>query len=259
MKFPMWQVDAFSNRRFGGNPAAVVLLDQWLSDNVLLAIAAENNLAETAFLVPQGEDYQIRWLTPLVEVPLCGHATLAAAWVVYHRLQPSRERIVFHSKSGALPVDRLSDRLILDFPSNEVRPARSDQGVAEALGARPYELHEDFQWLALYRTEEEVRDLRPDMQRLLDTGIHGVIATAPGKDCDFVSRFFAPKAGVPEDPVTGSAHTRLVPFWSSRLGKTNIYARQISARGGELWCELRDGRVRMAGNAVLYLEGAIEV
>jgi len=261
MKLPLWQVDAFSGRRFGGNPAAIVLLEAWLSDETLLAIAGENNLSETAYLVRDGSSYQIRWFTPKEEVPLCGHATLASAWVVFHRLEPTRARVVFRSQSGELPVDRRGDRLVLDFPVGTLEPAPESPALVAALGQAPRELHSGWQWLALYDSEDEVRALRPDMAGLVATGIHGIMVTAKGKDCDFVSRFFAPAAGVPEDPVTGSAHTRLVPFWAERLGKTTFFARQVSARGGELWCELRgaENRVHIAGQAVLYLEGHIEV
>lgn len=261
MKLPIWQVDAFSGRRFAGNPAAVVPLTSWLPDSVLRDIAAENNLSETAYLLRDGEDYQIRWFTPTEEVPLCGHATLASAWVVFHRLEPARTRVVFRSQSGPLPVERVGQRLTLDFPINTLEPAPAGEGVVQALGHAPRELYSGWHWLALYDTEADVRALRPDMAALIATGIHGVVATAPGEDCDFVSRFFAPAAGVPEDPVTGSAHTRLTPFWAARLGKTQLFARQVSTRGGELWCELRaaENRVSIAGEATLYLEGSIEI
>jgi PhzF family phenazine biosynthesis protein len=259
MKAPLWQVDAFSSKRFAGNPAAVVPLAQWLPDATMLAIAAENNLAETAFFVPHGEDYAIRWFTPAIEIPLCGHATLASGWVVLNRLEPQRQAVTFQSKSGPLTVARDGARLAMDFPANAVTPSAGNPALVAALGAAPRELHEGFQWLAVYDREEQVRALQPDCRArgLLD--IHGVIATAPGRDCDFVSRFFAPAAGIDEDPVTGSAHTRLVPYWARRLGKDALFARQVSPRGGELWCELRGARVTMAGDAALYLEGTIEV
>lgn len=261
MKHPLWQVDAFSRRRFSGNPAAVVPLESWLPDEQLLAVAAENNLAETAYLVPAGDGYGIRWFTPVQEVPLCGHATLASAWVVFERLEPGRTRVVFESQSGPLVVESEDDKLVLDFPVGSFEPASDRAAVVNALGRAPRELYAGLQWLALYDSEQEVRALRPDMAALVATGIHGVIVTARGSDCDFVSRFFAPKAGVPEDAVTGSAHTRLVPFWASLLGKTKLYARQLSARGGELWCELgpREGRVRIGGYVTPYLEGTIEI
>jgi PhzF family phenazine biosynthesis protein len=261
MKLPIWQIDAFSGQRFAGNPAAVVVLEAWLPDATLLAIAAENNLAETAYLVRHADDYEIRWFTPQEEVPLCGHATLASAWVVFQRLEPGRTRVVFHSKSGPLPVVRRAEQLVLDFPVNSVEPAPDSPALVSALGRAPLELYSGFQWLALYSSEAEVRALRPDMPALIATGIHGIVATAPGSDCDFVSRFFAPSAGVPEDPVTGSAHTRLVPFWAQKLGKTAFFARQVSARGGQLWCELdrATNRVSIAGLATPFLEGSIEI
>jgi PhzF family phenazine biosynthesis protein len=264
MKLQMWQVDAFSGRRFGGNPAAIVLLDEWLPDATSLAIAGENNLSETAYIRPSSEsgcDYDIRWFTPRMEVSLCGHATLASAWVVFQRLEPARSRVVFGSKSGPLPVERQGERLVLDFPVGALEPAPRSDTLLAALGRAPRELYAGYQWLALYETEAEVRALEPDMSGLVKSGIHGIIVTAKGDDCDFVSRFFAPNAGVPEDPVTGSAHTRLVPFWAERLGKTTFFARQVSARGGELWCELlrEQNRVRIAGEATPFLEAAIEI
>lgn len=265
MKLPIWQVDAFSARRFGGNPAAVVPLEAWLPDATLQAIAAENNLSETAYVLGGAGDYQIRWFTPTQEVPLCGHATLASAWVVFERLEPGRTRVIFQSQSGPLPVVRVGERLVLDFPVKPLEPADAStcesRTLLAALGRAPRELYSGWQWLALYDTAAEVRALRPDMAGILASGAHGVIVTAPGEDCDFVSRFFAPAGGVPEDPVTGSAHTRLVPFWSARLGKTSLFARQVSARGGELWCELHsaENRVSIAGEAALFLEGNIEV
>jgi PhzF family phenazine biosynthesis protein len=259
MKLPLWQVDAFASKRFAGNPAAVVALARWLPDATLRDIAAENNLAETAYLVPHGDDYAIRWFTPEIEMPLCGHATLASAWVVLNRLEPGRNSVTFHSQSGPLRVVRDGERLAMDFPANPLKPSAGHPALVAALGAPPRELYESFQWLAVYDSEEQVRALKPDFGALRKVDLHGVIATAPGRDCDFVSRFFAPAAGVPEDPVTGSAHTRLVPYWAKRLGRDRLFARQVSARGGELWCELKGDRVVMAGHAAPYLEGTIEV
>lgn len=259
MKLPLWQVDAFASQRFEGNPAAVVPLHGWLPDATLQAIAAENNLAETAYVVPHGEDYAIRWFTPVVEVPLCGHATLASAWVVLNRLEPERARVTFHSKSGPLTVERDGERLAMDFPSIPPGAATPNPGLVEALGAEPRALLEGFQWFAVYESAEQVRALRPDFAALGKLPLHGVIVTARGTDCDFVSRFFAPSAGINEDPATGSAHCRLVPYWAKQLGKTRLHARQLSARGGELWCELKGERVVMAGQVAPYLEGTIEV
>ena len=259
MKLPMWQVDAFAAKRFAGNPAAVVPLEAWPDDATLVAIAAENNLAETAFLVPHGDDYAIRWFTPQVEVPLCGHATLGSGWVVLNRIEPGRAQVTFHSKSGPLTVARDGARLAMDFPSIPPGPAAPNPALVAALGAAPRELYEGFQWLAVYASAAEVRALKPDFAALGKVPLHGVIATAPGEDCDFVSRFFAPAAGIDEDPVTGSAHCRLTPYWAKRLGKTQLHARQVSARGGEVWCELKGERVKLSGHVAPYLEGTIEV
>ena len=263
MKLPMWQVDAFASKIFAGNPAAVVPLAGWLPDATLLGIAAENNLAETAYLVPQGEDYAIRWFTPTVEMPLCGHATLASGWVVLNRLEPGRDAVTFHSRSGPLTVRRDGARLAMDLPAIPHGPAAPNTAavgaLVAALGAKPVELYEGFQWLAVYDSTERVRTLAPDLGALGKLPVHGVIVTARGEGCDFVSRFFAPAAGVPEDPVTGSAHCRLVPYWAGKLGKQKLHARQLSARGGEIWCELRGDRVQLSGGVAPYLEGTIEV
>ncbi len=264
MELPVWFVNAFTSRPFAGNPAAVIPLQDWLPEPLMLAIARENDLSETAYLVGSHGQYEIRWFTPTTEVPLCGHATLASAWVLFNRVSPGLESVCFASKSGPLGVTHTENRLVLDFPASSVqRVALASETVAgeivAALGREPAELHAGFQWLAVYRSETEVRNLAPDFDGLLATGIHGIIATAPGDDSDFVSRFFAPAAGVPEDPVTGSAHTRLVPYWSARLSRKSLFARQVSARGGELWCELRGDRVHIAGDASLYLEGTLRV
>ncbi len=259
MKLPLWQVDAFASKIFTGNPAAVVPLSEWLPDATLLAIAAENNLAETAYFLPQGDDYAIRWFTPSVEMPLCGHATLASGWVVLNRLEPGRDTVTFHSRSGPLTVRRDGARLTLDLPSIPHGPAAAHPGLVATLGAKPVALYEGFQWLAVYDSAEQVRALNPDLNALGKLPLHGVIITARGEDCDFVSRFFAPSAGVPEDPVTGAAHCRLVPYWAGELGKTRLHARQLSARGGEIWCVLEGDRVHLSGDVAPYLEGTIEV
>jgi PhzF family phenazine biosynthesis protein len=274
MELLLFQLDAFASHVFGGNPAAVVPLERWLDDSALQAIAAENNLSETAFLVGGDGRYRIRWMTPTSEIDLCGHATLAAAWVVFHRLEPGRREVSFASNSGPLRVvadesnppsewpDRLpGGRLTLDFPARAAEPAddAARAAVAAALGSPPTAVLASRDYLAVFESEAAIRALRPDMARLAALDRMAVIATARGGDCDFVSRFFAPSVGVPEDPVTGSAHCTLVPFWAERLGRTQLFARQLSARGGELWCELRGERVSIAGQAVLYLEGRIQV
>ena len=260
MKLPLFQIDAFASRVFAGNPAAVVPLDTWIDDATLQGIATENNLAETAFLVGGQGEYEIRWMTPAAEVDLCGHATLAAAWVVFNVLEPGRTEVVLRSKSGPLGVVAEGDRLALDFPSRPPRPsAAQTQPLGAALGRAPSLALSSRDLMAVYDREEDVRDLTPDMRKVAAFDVTGVIATAPGNECDFVSRFFAPAFGIPEDPVTGSAHCTLVPYWAKRLGKTTLRARQISPRGGELFCELRGDRVEIAGRAVKYLEGEIEV
>jgi PhzF family phenazine biosynthesis protein len=260
MKLPLYQVDAFTSRVFAGNPAAVVPLGSWLDDDTLQKIAAENNLSETAFFVGGSGDYQIRWMTPAAEIDLCGHATLASAWIVFNRLEPGRRELTFRSKSGPLRVTAEGDRLALDFPSRAPEPAEASlAAVAAALGAAPAALLAARDFLAVFASEAEVRGLRPDMAKTAALERMAVIATAPGADCDFVSRFFAPAVGVSEDPVTGSAHCTLVPYWSRRLGRKALFARQVSPRGGELWCQDRGERVSIAGGAALFLEGTIDV
>lgn len=260
MRLHLFQVDAFASRVFAGNPAAVVPLDAWLPDATLQAIATENNLSETAFFVGGKGDYHIRWMTPEDEVDLCGHATLASAWVVFNEIEKRRAEVRFRSQSGPLRVTAEGDRLALDFPSRPPEPMESSaSAVAAALGARPGAVLASRDYLALFETEDEVRALKPDMAKVAVLDRMAVIATAPGRDCDFVSRFFVPSLGIPEDPVTGSAHCTLVPYWSKRLGKASLFARQVSARGGELWCEDRGERVAIAGRCVKYLEGTIEV
>lgn len=259
MKLPIYQVDAFASRRFCGNPAAVCPLERWLPDDVMQCIAAENNLSETAFLVKRGDDYELRWFTPAVEVDLCGHATLGSAWVLMEKLEPERTSITFHTRSGPLIVRRDGERLTMDFPLAEGVPCDPPPGLAEGLGATPKETLRARDVMAVLGSEDEVRNLRPDFQKLAAVDTRGLIVTAPGRHSDFVSRFFAPRVGVPEDPVTGSAHCTLVPYWAKRLGRTRLHALQVSPRGGELWCELSGSRVLLAGQAIPYLEGTIEV
>ncbi|MDY7232752.1 PhzF family phenazine biosynthesis protein [Hyalangium rubrum] len=259
MRLSLFQVDAFSSRVFGGNPAAVVPLESWLPDATLQAIALENNLSETAFFVKEPAGWHLRWFTPAQEVDLCGHATLGAAFVLFQHVQPGLERVEFASRSGPLVVTRDGDWLVLDFPSRPPKPLAMSSALAEALGAAPRELLAARDWVAVFDSEAEVRALRPDMAKLSALNTFAVAVTAPGTDVDFVSRFFAPRAGVPEDPVTGSAHCSLVPYWAKRLGKSRLRARQVSARGGELRCEDLGERVHIAGQAVLYLSGHITV
>ncbi|HYC13572.1 MAG TPA: PhzF family phenazine biosynthesis protein [Stellaceae bacterium] len=260
MRLPLYQIDAFTARRFGGNPAAVVPLAEWLPDATLQAIAAENNLSETAFLRREGEDYALRWFTPTVEVDLCGHATLASAFAVFRFLEPGRERVRFRTlKAGTLTVARQGELLAMDFPSRPPRPCALPAGLVAALRKAPATVLAARDLLAVYAREEDVADLAPDTAALaaLD-GHYAVIVTAPGTgEIDFVSRFFAPRQGIPEDPVTGSAHCTLIPYWAERLGRTALTARQISARVGDLRCELQGERVSIAGACALYLEGTI--
>jgi len=259
MQIPIYQVDAFASALFRGNPAAVCPLDRWLPDSTLQGIAAENNLAETAFYTGHNGRYEIRWFTPAVEVDLCGHATLAAASVIQEvRRETNASRVVFDSKGGELSVDREGGLYYLDFPSRPAAPA-TEPGVEEALGVQPREILAARDCMCVFETEAQVRALRPNLDRLAAIDRFAFIATAPGLDCDFVSRFFAPARGVPEDPVTGSAHCTLIPYWSGRTGKKDLFARQISARGGELWCQDRGARVRIGGRAIQYLEGHIQV
>jgi PhzF family phenazine biosynthesis protein len=260
MQIPIYQVDAFASGLFRGNPAAVCPLERWLPDPILQSIATENNLSETAYYVPAGPGrYHLRWFTPAVEVDLCGHATLATASVILEvRREMAAAEVRFDSKGGELRVEHSDGLYILDFPAHPPAEGPVDARLTPALGAPPSLILSGRVYLCVYEREDQVRALAPDM-RTLATLDRPVIVTAPGIDCDFVSRFFAPGKGVPEDPVTGSAHSTLVPYWSARLKKKKLFARQISRRGGELWCEDRGERVRIGGRAVQYLEGTIHV
>lgn len=260
MKLPLYQVDAFTSRPFAGNPAAVCPLPRWLDDAVLAAIAAENNLSETAFVVEHGEGWELRWFTPAAEVDLCGHATLATAFVLFGQ-DPSRQELRFHTReAGELLVSRRGDELVLDFPSRPPSPIETPAGLVAALGGvEPEALLRATKTMAVLRDESAVRALAPDLGYVEAMQGDGLIVTAPGDEVDFVSRYFAPHVGIDEDPVTGSAHCTLTPYWAERLGKVSLRARQVSARGGELGCTLRGDRVELSGRAVLYLEGTIEV
>lgn len=259
METPIYQVDAFSSARFHGNPAAVCPLEGWLDDKTLQAIAGENNLSETAFFVLESEPYPLRWFTPVSEVDLCGHATLAAAFVFFEFINPSLKKVEFSTKSGRLTVERNNSLLAMDFPSRPPTACAAPSPLIEGLGLEPREVLSSRDYLAVYDSEEEIRSLRPRMDLLLELDRLGVIVTSTGEDADFVSRFFAPKAGVPEDPVTGSAHCTLVPYWAKKAGKRRLRAFQLSQRGGELFCEDLGERVRIAGEAVLYMRGSIRL
>jgi PhzF family phenazine biosynthesis protein len=261
MRSPIFQVDAFTDRLFGGNPAAVMPMDRFPDDVVMQAIAAENNLAETAFLVPSEGDYALRWFTPAVEVPLCGHATLASAAVVMERLEPGREQVRFHSASGRLNVKREDGGYVMDLPARTSQPVAAPAGLAEALGSTPDEfLVNDFNYMAVLASAEAVRSLTPDLALIARLDRSGLIVTAAGdQDYDFVSRYFAPAKGIPEDPVTGAAHCMLVPYWAGRTGKLAFRAYQASPRGGEIVCRLAGDRVELSGSCVFYLEGSVNL
>jgi len=258
MKIPYYEVSAFTSKPFHGNPAGVCPLRQWMSDAAMQRIAAENNLSETAFFVPRGDDYELRWFTPTVEIDLCGHATLASAFILFSELGFRGDVVRFHSRSGVLAVAREHAVLTLDFPSRPPKPRAAPEALIRGLGRKPIEVLKARDYFAIFAEENDVKSLQPDFAAL-GTLDEMVIVTAPGTDCDFVSRFFAPTAGVNEDPVTGSAHCTLIPYWSQRLGKTTLFARQVSKRGGELFCRSAGGRVHIGGKAVLYLRGEIAI
>ena len=261
MRTRIFQLDAFASRRFEGNPAAVMPLDEFLSDKTLQAIAAENNLAETAFLVRDGDDYRLRWFTPITEVPLCGHATLASAAVVMERLDEKRNTVVFHTLSGPLTVNRTNTGYVMNFPARPSEPISKVNGLADALGVVPVEVVANaFNYMALVESEQILRELVPDMAAIARIDRPGVIVTSPGNGAyDFFSRYFAPAKGIPEDPVTGAAHCMLAPYWAGRLGRIEFRAYQASKRGGEIVCRLNGERVELEGACVFYLEGEVEI
>jgi PhzF family phenazine biosynthesis protein len=258
---PFYQVDAFTCGKFTGNPAGVCVITAWLPGDLMHKIAMENNLAETAFLVPDGNDWQIRWFTPVTEVDLCGHGTLASSFVVMEILEPERQEVIFHTMHmGDLVVRKKNDMLELDFPTDTLHKCDPPLLVRESLGKEPVECFVGrSDYLLLFESENEILALKPDCRKLAMADGRGIIVTAPGSDVDFVSRFFAPQAGIDEDPVTGSAHTTLTPFWSARLGKTSMQARQLSSRRGYLECTLKGNRTLIAGRVVLFLKGEIFV
>lgn len=258
MQIPLYQIDAFAERVFEGNPAAVCPLDRWLDDAVMQEIAAENNLSETAFFVPRSDSSaELRWFTPRAEVDLCGHATLASAHVWFHHLGHTGPEVTFRTRGGVLRVRRAARGLQMDFPLLPSAPCEAPAGLAAALGARPSHVLRGRDWIAVFDDEEAIRTLSPDFDAIGQLDALGVAVTAPGEDCDFVSRFFAPSAGVDEDPVTGSAHCELAPYWARQLGRNRLFARQRSRRGGSLHCEVRGDRVLLEGSAVDYLRGEI--
>ncbi|MDZ7695186.1 MAG: PhzF family phenazine biosynthesis protein [Balneolaceae bacterium] len=261
MKIDLYQVDAFASRIFEGNPAAVCPLHRWLSDENMQRIAMENNLSETAFFVEENGHYGLRWFTPEAEVDLCGHATLASAYVLFKYLAHDRESIRFNTKSGELTVKKEGDYLVMDFPANPAKEVSPPEGIEQALGAQPLESYKSMDYLFLVESEEHVRKLQPEFLRLKELDSRGIIVTAASeaKDVDFVSRFFAPAVGINEDPVTGSAHTTLAPFWAEKLKKRELSARQISKRGGSVHCTLNGDRVELAGKTQTYLTGTITI
>jgi PhzF family phenazine biosynthesis protein len=261
MTIPYFEVAAFTDRPFAGNPAGVCFLEEkWLADGLMQRIAAENNLAETAFLIARGDGYDLRWMTPTVEVDLCGHATLASAHVIFNHLGSKADLLRFQSRSGELRVERQKDRLVLDFPVQKAEPCEASGLLVESLGATPMEVFQGADYTAVFATQDEIAALAPDFAIMSKLGeARGVCVTAPGRQCDFVSRFFGPQSGIPEDPVTGSTHCVLIPYWSKRLGRRELQARQISKRGGDLFCEDRGDRVGIGGRACTYIEGTISV
>ena len=259
MQLPIYQIDAFASEVFRGNPAAVCPLGRWLDDEQMQAIAEENSLSETAFFIKQGDIYHLRWFTPVAEVDLCGHATLASAFVILNILEPGATRVRFMTRSGELIVTRRDSLLTMDFPAQHPQPCQAPQALIEGLGETPRELLTGEDYFAVFESENVIRNLQPDMRCLKKLDRRGVIVTAPGETVDFVSRFFAPKLGVNEDPVTGSAHCALTPYWSAKLKKQTLTARQLSHRGGDLHCKLAGDRVFISGRAVKYMEGTIEI
>ncbi len=261
MRTKIFQIDAFTTRRFSGNPAAVMPLERFPSDATMQAIAEENHLAETAFLVPAGGDYDLRWFTPATEVPLCGHATLASAAVVMERLEPGRNSVVFHTASGPLAVLRSGARYVMDFPARLSAEVSAPGLLPKALGAAHAAVYaNEFNYMAVLDSAQAVRTLIPDMVAVAGLDRSGLIVTGPGDEgYDFVSRYFAPRKGVPEDPVTGGAHCMLAPYWAGRLGKTEFRAWQASVRGGEVVCRLLGDRVALEGGCVFYMEGEVDL
>ncbi len=260
---PVYQIDAFADRPFTGNPAAVCPLETRLPESTMQAIAFENNLSETAFFAPtQGGGpgaYDLRWFTPKAEVDLCGHATLASGHLLLNRLTPDLDKVIFATKSGPLEVSRSGDLLAMNFPARPPEPIAPIAGLAEAIGVEPQALLKFRKTMAVLADEDQVRGVEPDFDFIAGMDSEGLLITAPGDDCDFVSRYFAPHVGIDEDPVTGSAHCVSVPYWAKRLGKQTLRARQVSARGGELLCRADGERVEIAGKAVLFLEGQIRL
>ena len=259
MKLSLYQIDAFANKVFEGNPAAVIPLEDWLPAKTMQLIASENNLSETAFFCPSDNNYEIRWFTPNGEIELCGHATLASAYVLFNILNYKREQIEFNSLSGKLTVKKVNDLFRLDFPSQNPIKCKMPRLLSEGLGRESNNCYKNEDYLVVFETENEIANINPDFNKLKILDSRGVIITAPGLNYDFVSRAFFPKYGVLEDPVTGSAHTKLIPYWAEKLGRSKLIAKQVSKRGGELFCENDKNRVYISGHAKLYMKGEIEI
>jgi len=259
LELNLYQIDAFTDTPFEGNPAAVIPLETWLPDNTMQSIAEENNLSETAFFVPNGKGFHLRWFTPKTEVDLCGHATLAAAYVLFNILGYNKERIEFETKSGVLTVLKKDDWLVMDLPAQTPVPCNVPYEIVKAFDRAPIECLRSEDYIVVFETESDILSIKPDLTYLKKLNLRGVIITAKSRQYDFVSRFFAPKYGIDEDPATGSAHTQLIPYWAMKLEKIEMRAKQVSHRGGELVCELRNDRVLISGKAVKFLEGKIEL
>lgn len=259
MRFNIYQIDAFARNVFEGNPAAVVPLSEWLDDATMQKIAMENNLSETAFFVPNGDHWHIRWFTPTDEVDMCGHATLASAYVLFECMDYTGEEVVFASKSGDLRVRKNGESFVMDFPVQPIERCALPKEIAEAFVTPSIECYRSMDYLLVFENESEVKNTMPKFEKLRNIDRRGVIITASSRDCDFVCRFFAPKIGVDEDPVTGAAFTQLIPYWNRVTGKESFTAKQVSCRGGDVFCTFRGDRVEIVGYAVKYLEGVIEV
>jgi PhzF family phenazine biosynthesis protein len=260
MIIPIYQVDAFTDHIFGGNPAAVCPLQEWIEKDLMQKIAEENNLSETAFFVPKDDYFEIRWFTPKVEINLAGHPTLATAWVIFNELNYPKDEIKFNSPfSGELIIEKKDDLITMDFPSNKAEPISSPENLIKGLGKKPFKVLKSRDLLVVYKNQAEIKSIKPDFGLLEKIDTFGIIITAKGENCDFVSRFFAPRAGINEDPVTGSAHTTLIPYWAEKLKKDKLSAIQLSERIGKLSCEYHGDRVKIAGKAKLFMKGEIYI
>ncbi|MBC2580951.1 PhzF family phenazine biosynthesis protein [Clostridium sp. DJ247] len=259
MKIPIYQIDAFTNEQFKGNPAAVCPLERWIDDDLMQKIAKENNLSETAFFTKKDDIYELRWFTPEEEIDLCGHATLATAYVIFKYLEKDLSKVIFNTQSGILEVSKKGSLITMIFPSREGKSCEIPKELVMGLGKEPKELYRSRDYMAVFEKEEDIKNLKLDIEELKKLDVFGIIVTAKGKEVDFVSRYFAPKSGINEDPVTGSAHCTLVPYWKKTLKKNEFVAYQLSDRGGKLYCTDLGERVEISGEAVLYLEGYINL